>query len=139
VSKRAVLLDRDNVVVAHLTYAEMDGYIAKGLVERLTPVRASTHKFRLLEEPEHIVSQVFARLEFDQTSLTASVSRANAGAAEVSEVLWARRLVHIWPKIGERVATLKQQQRRPKKRKRVTNGSERHEHHNHSPARPSAV
>jgi len=103
-AKRAVLLDRDNEVIAHLTYAEMDGYIERGLVERLSAIKASTHTFRLIDrdQQKHETSEVFARLEFDQSSLTAANSRANAGVADcVSEILWARRRVRIWPTIGD--------------------------------------
>ena len=103
-AKRATLLDRDNEVIAHLTYAEMDEYIERGLVERLSSIKASTHKFRLLDHDQQkkVESEVFERLEFDQCSLTAATSRANAGVADcVSEILWARRRVRIWPTIGD--------------------------------------
>ncbi len=122
-AKRAVLLDRDNEVVAHLTYAEMDGYIERGLVERLTPIKAKTHKFRLLPAEERTCKpEIFDHLEFDQTSLTAAVSRANAGVSEsVYAMLWARRLVRIWPYVGDtlavRVACRKPQRRAANRRK----------------------
>jgi len=122
-AKRAVLLDRDNEVIAHLTYAEMDGYIERGLVERITAIKASTHKFRLLDleaQQQRVQPEIFDRLEFDQTSLTASVSRANAGVADcISDVLWARRRVHIWPYVGDTLAT-RVACRRPERRRKPT-------------------
>ena len=103
-AKRAVLLDRDNVVIAHMTYTEMDQYIERGLVERLSSIKASTHKFRLIDpsEQKQEATEVFDELKFDQSSLTAADSRANAGVADrTSAILWARRRVRIWPTIGD--------------------------------------
>lgn len=99
-AKRAMLIDSSNgEVLAHLTYAEMDEYIERGLVERLTPVKAKTHKFRLLGEEERAVKpQIFDHLEFDQCSLTAAISRANAGESQSTRaILWAQRHVRVWP------------------------------------------
>jgi hypothetical protein len=103
-SKRAVLLDRDNEVVAHLTYAEMDDYIERGLVERLTPVKAKTHIFRLVEHDRRRVAQtdIADMSRIDEASLTAAASRANAGDAySEHEIQWARRRVKVWPHIGD--------------------------------------
>jgi hypothetical protein len=100
-AKRAVLLDRDNDCVAHLTYAEMDSYILRGLVERLTPVKAKTHIFRLIDRKAQLDAEIVDLLNFDESSLSAATSMANAGASSVTANLWARRRVRIWPLIGD--------------------------------------
>jgi hypothetical protein len=118
-AKRAVLMDSDNrEVVAHLTYSEMDAYIQRGLVMRLTPVKAKTHKFRLLGADERVSGQkVFDLLEFDQCSLTAAISRANAGVSlSIRSVLWAQRHVRAWPSVGDTRA-VRVSCRRPARRK----------------------
>jgi hypothetical protein len=119
-AKRAVLMDCDNrEVVAHLTYSEMDAYIQRGLVVRLTPVKAKTHKFRLLGADERVSGQkVFDLLEFDQCSLTAAISRANAGVSlSIRSVLWAQRHVRAWPTVGDTRA-VRVSCRRPNRRAR---------------------
>lgn len=106
-ANRAVLLDRDDQIIAHLTYAEMDGYIERGLVERLTQIRATTHKFRLVPVDTSVLkSEIFDHLDFDQSSLDAATSRANAGVSDtVQATLWARRRVRHWPYVGDMLAT----------------------------------
>ena len=101
-SKRAVLLDRDNECVAHLTFAEIDDYIARGLVERLTPVKAKTHIFRLIDRKAQLDAEVIDLLGFDEASLSAAVIRANAGESDsIPAILWAQRRVRIWPYVGD--------------------------------------
>jgi hypothetical protein len=97
---RTTLFDADGRFVAYLSYTEMDGYIERQLVERLTPVRSSVHHFRLL------VQTVAENLRTSPASLPASVSRANAGACDhMAEMLRARRKVRWWPHIGDPRAT----------------------------------
>lgn len=96
-ARRAVLFDRDNVEIAHVAYREMDDYIRRGLVERLTPIRSNTHRFRLLLES---VAEALPRIS--QCSLTAPLSRENAGVSEsLQAVFWARRKVRAWPQVGK--------------------------------------
>lgn len=74
----------------------MDDYIERGLVERLTPVRSSIHRFRLL------VPTVIDVIIASETSLTHHLSQANAGACENRlTILWARRKVRTWPYVGD--------------------------------------
>jgi hypothetical protein len=100
-AKRAVLLDRDNECVAHVTYAEIDDYMARGLVERLTPVKAKTHVFRLIDKKAQYDAEIVDLMGFDESSLSATTSMANAGTSTPEANLWARRRVRIWPFIGD--------------------------------------
>jgi hypothetical protein len=95
-AKRATLCDQDDREIAHLSFAEMDDYIERGLVERLTPVRASTHRFRLL------VPTLSNAVTFSETSLTFHINQANAGACyNDGMILWAQRKVRKWPHVGD--------------------------------------
>jgi len=97
-SKRAVLCDIDDVEIAHVSYSEMDDYIERGIVERLTPVRSKTHRFRLLHPSEASKETLIPHIS--PCSLPANLSRENAGEAGIQEGFWARRKVRAWPKIG---------------------------------------
>jgi hypothetical protein len=97
-AKRATLFDQDYREIAHLSYAEMDDYIRRGLVERLTPIRSSTHQFRLIVPT--IVAD--AMIVTSETSLTYQINQANAGACcDSFAILWARRKVRKWPHVGD--------------------------------------
>ena len=94
-AQRAVLYDRTNRKVARVSYREIDDYVARGLVERLTPINAKLHCFRLVVDGVLDAGR-------SSTTLTASISCANAGAADtVQEIHFARRKVRAWPKVGD--------------------------------------
>jgi hypothetical protein len=96
-SKRAVLCDLNDVEIAHVAYSEMDDYIKRGIVERLTPIRSKTHRFRLtIESAPAAGSQ-----HISACSLSANTSCENAGLGNVQQVFWARRKVQAWPRVGE--------------------------------------
>ncbi|HEV8189465.1 MAG TPA: hypothetical protein VGP83_17050 [Pyrinomonadaceae bacterium] len=96
-AKRAVLCDMNDVEIAHVSYSEMDNYITRGIVERLTPVRSKTHRFRLLLEstPAPEGSQ-----HISPCTLSANCSRDNAGESGIHHAFWARRKVRAWPNVG---------------------------------------
>lgn len=115
-AKRATLFDYDNRPIAHLSYTEMDDYIRRGLVERLTPIKSAFHHFRLL------IETVGGDLRISPASLPASTSMANAGAcSHIGEMLWARRKVRKWPLVGDRRA-VRVSCRTQKRRSRVVCG-----------------
>jgi hypothetical protein len=94
-AKRAVLCDINDVEIAHVSYSEMDTYITRGIVERLTPIRSKTHRCRLTMESTPVGSK-----HVSPCSLPASISRENAGLADMQQVFWARRKVRAWPNVG---------------------------------------
>jgi hypothetical protein len=94
-AKRAVLCDINDVEIAHVSYSEMDTYIDRGLVERLTPIRSKTHRFRLTMESSPVGSK-----HISPASLPASTSRENAGLDGIEQGFWARRKVRAWPNVG---------------------------------------
>ena len=95
-AKRAILYDQNDREIAHLSFAEIDDYSARGLVERLTPIRAATHRFRLL------VPTTVDIVIPSETTLTDDINRANAGACDNdATILWAQRKVRKWPHVGD--------------------------------------
>lgn len=100
-AKRATLFDSHNREIAHLRYAEIDDYLQRGFVERLTSVRSTQHQFRLLISPLEVDGMLF----ISETTLTAEISQANAGASnDIIRILWARRKVRKWPFVGDTFA-----------------------------------
>jgi hypothetical protein len=97
-AKRARLYDKGNQYLGLLSYREIDDYIQRGLVERLTPINAKLHCFRFLCDNADAIC-------YSSTSLTAFINEANAGAASsIQIIVRARRKVRIWPFIVDRLA-----------------------------------
>jgi hypothetical protein len=84
--------------VGYRSFAEIDDYMTRGWIERLTPIRSRIHVFRLFSE----VKSMIQRCRRSAASLNARINQANAGACDrYNEIIWARRKVRAWPSIGD--------------------------------------
>jgi hypothetical protein len=97
-AKRALLYDHVDQFVGYRSFAEIDDYMARGWIERLTPIKSPVHAFRLFGEIKSLVQ----RCRRSAASLNSRIMQANAGAAEwEKEIVWARRKVRAWPFVGD--------------------------------------
>jgi hypothetical protein len=98
VAKRALLYDHTDQFVGYRSFTEIDDYMARGWIERLTPLRSPVHVFRLFAE----VKTLIQRCRKSAASLNARINQANAGACDrYNEMIWARLKVRVWPFVGD--------------------------------------